>query len=77
MHRFLEHYINRLGIGRPWLSSEIPPRSIIIESIRLEIPPLLRDNIHFTFPLLLVFLNPLVLINPVHKMDHIGNRFAS
>ena len=77
MHRFSEHCINHLGIGRPWLSSVIFPRSVIIEPIRLEIPPLLKDNLCSTFPLLLVFLNPLTLINPVHKLVHTGNRFAS
>ena len=49
MHRFLEHNINRLGVGRPGLSSVISSRSIIVESVRPEIPPFLRYNLRFTF----------------------------
>ena len=37
----------------------------------------MRDNFRFTFPLLLVFLYPLVLINLVHELDHTSNKFAS
>ena len=77
MHQFSEHCINHLGVGRPWLSSVISPRLVIIELVRPKIPPLLRDNLHFTFPLLLVFLNPFVLINLVYELAHTNNRFAS
>ena len=77
MHRFSEHCTNRLGVGRPWLFSTISSRSVIIESVRLEISHLLRDNLYFTFSLLLVFLHPFVLINPVHKLAHTSKRFAS
>ena len=77
VHWLSEHNINRMSVGRPWLPSKVSPRSVIIVSIRPEIPPLLRDNLSLSFPLLLVFLNPFVLINPVPKLAHIGNRFAS
>ena len=77
VHWLLEHNINRMSVGRPWVPSKVSPRSVIIVSIRPEIPPLLRDNLSLSFPLLLVFLNPFVLINPVPKLAHIGNRFAS
>ena len=77
VHWLSEHNINRMSVGRPWLPSKVSSRSVIIVSIRPEIPPLLRDNLSLSFPLLLVFLNPFVLINPVPKLAHIGNRFAS
>ena len=37
----------------------------------------MRDSLCFTFSLLLVFLNPLVLINPIYKLAHTGNMFPS
>ena len=77
MHRFAEHCINCLSIGRPWLPSKVPLRSVVVVSVRPKIPHLLRDNLSLSFPLLLVFLNPLVLINPIHELVHIGDRFAS
>ena len=77
MHRFPKHRVNRLSTCGCWLLSKVPPGLIIVVPIRLEIPPLLRDNLSLSFPLLLVFLNPFVLINPVPKLAHIGNRFAS
>ena len=67
VHQFSERRINHLSIGRPWLPNKVSPRSVIIVSVRLEIPPFLRDNLSLTFSLLLVFLNPLVLINSVYK----------
>ena len=76
MHRLLEHHVNRLSIGRPWLPSKVPPRSVVVVSVRPEIPYLLRDNLNLSFPMLLVFLNPLVLINSVHKLAHTGDRFS-
>ena len=76
MHQFSEHRINHLGIGRPRLSSKVPSRSIVIVSVQLEILPLLRDNLSLTFPLLLVFLNPLILVNPAHELALIGNRLS-
>ena len=51
--------------------------SVVAVSIRHEIPPLLRNNLSLSFPLLLVFLNPLILINSVHELVHTSAEFAS
>ena len=77
VHRFSKYSTNHLGIGRSYWSDIIFSRSNGIKLIRLEIPLLLRDNLHFTFSLLLIFFNPLVFINPIHKLAHTGNRFAN
>ena len=66
MHWLSEHCTNYLGIGRLCFTCIIPSWSVIIVSIQLEIPPLLRDNLSLPFSLLLVVLDPLVLINSVH-----------
>ena len=76
MHWLLEHNINHLSVDRPWLPNKVSSRLVIIVSVRPEISHLLKDNLSLTFPLLLAFLNPLVLINPVHELVHTGNRFA-
>ena len=76
MHRFSEHHINRLSISRPWLSSKVSPRLVVVVSVQPKIPHLLRDNLNLSFSLLLVFLNPFILINSVHELAHIGDRFA-
>ena len=77
MHRFSKYNVNHLGIGRSYWSDIIFLRSNDIKSIQPKIPSLLRDNLHFTFYLLLIFLNPLVFIIPVHKLAYTGNRFVS
>ena len=78
MHRFSENRINHLSISRPWLPSKVSLRPVVvIVPVRPKIPHLLRDNLSFSFPLLLVFLNPLVLINLVHELVHTGDRLAS
>ena len=77
VHWFSKHSINHLGVGRSWWSDVIFPRSNGIKLVRPEIPPLVRDNLRFTFSLLLIFLKPLVFINLVHKLAHGGNRFSS
>ena len=56
---------------------EISPRAVIVVSVRVEIPPLLRDNLLISFPLQLVLLHPFVLVNSVHKLSYTGDRFAS
>ena len=76
-HRFSEHNINHLSVGRSKLPCKISSRSVIIVSVGPEILPFLRDNLSLSFPLLLVFLNPLVLINSIHELAHASNRFAS
>ena len=77
VHRFLKYSTNHLGVGRSCWSDIIFPRSNGIKSVRPEILLLLRDNLRFTFSLLLIFFNPLVFVNPVHKLAHTGNMFAS
>ena len=76
VHRLSKHHINHLSIGRPWLPSKVSLRSVLIISIRPEILPLLRDNLNFPFPLLLVFLNPFILINLVHELVHTSDRLS-
>ena len=66
----LEHRVNHLRSHRPKLHSKIPLGPVIIVSIQPEIPHVLRDNLSLSLPLLLVFLNPLVLVNMVHKPMH-------
>ena len=77
MHRFSKYHVNHVGVGRSCRSDIIFPRSNGIDSFRPEIPHLLRDNLRFTFSLLLIFFNPFVFINPIHKLAHTGNRFTS
>ena len=56
MHWILEHSIDYLRVGRCELSCKVSPRSVVaIKSVRPEVPPLLRDNLCFTFTQLLVF----------------------
>ena len=75
-YRFSEHRINHLGTGRPRLPSKVLSRSVVIVSVRLEISTLLRDNLSLTFPLLLVFLNPLILVNPIHELAHTSDKLS-
>ena len=75
MHWFSEYCINGLGVGRPRLSSKISLGPVFIESVRLEIPPPLRDNLSLSFTQLLIFLNPFILVNTVHKLAQAGGWF--
>ena len=77
MHWFLKYNTNHLGVGRSCWSDIIFLRSNGFKSIQPKIPSLLRDNLRFTFYLLLIFLNPLVFINLIRKLVHTGNRFTS
>ena len=77
LYWFSEHSINHLGVGRSWLPNKVFPRSVIIVPVRPEIPPLLRDHLSLSFPLYLVFLYPSIIVNPIHKLAHTGNRFTS
>ena len=70
MHWFSEHRANHLSSSRPRLPSKVSSRSIIVVFVRPEIPPILRDNLSLPFPLLLVFLNLLILVNTVHESTH-------
>ena len=75
MYWFSEYCVNHMRSRRPRLVSKIPSGSIIVVSVRLEVPHLLRDNLSISLPLLLVFLDPLVLINLVHKLAYTSGRF--
>ena len=67
MHWFSEHSVNHLRSHGSRLSSKIPSRSIIIVYVQPKIPHLRKDNLTLPFALLLVFLDPFVLINTIHK----------
>ena len=77
VHWFSEYCINCLGICRPCLPNKIPLRSAVFVLVRPEIPPLLRDNLSLSLPLLLVFLDPFILINSVHELAYTGGRLPS
>ena len=77
LYWFSEHSINHLGVGKSWLPNKVFPRSVIIVSIRPEIPPLLRNHLSLSFPLQLVFFYPFELVNPIHKLAHTDNRLTS
>ena len=70
MHWFSEHSVNHLRSRRSKLSRKIPSGFVIVVSIRLEIPSLLRDNLTLPLALLLVFLDPLIHINVIHKLTN-------
>ena len=74
MHWFSEHNVNHLRSHGSRLSRKIPLGSIVVVSIRHEIPSFLRDNIAFSLTLQLVFLDPLVLINAIHKLTNTSDR---
>jgi len=67
MYLLLEYRVNHLRSRRPKLPSKIPSGPALIVSVRPEIPSVLRDNLSLSLPLLLVFLDPLVFINAIHK----------
>ena len=67
MHWFLEHSANHLGSNKPWLPSKVSSGLIIVISVRPEISYILRYNLSFPFPLLLVFLDPFILVHTVHE----------
>ena len=77
MYWFSKYSVNHLRNYRSKLSRKILSESIIIVSIRPEIPPLLRDNLTLPFTLLLVFLDLHVFIDAVHKPTHTPYQFLS
>ena len=77
MYWISEHSIYHLRGCRLRLPSKIPTRSTIVVTVRPEIPPLLRDNLVLSLALLLVFFNPLVLINSIHELAYTVDRFPS
>ena len=68
MQWFLEHRANHLSSSRPRLLSKVFLGQNIVVFVRPEIPHILKDNLNFPFPLLLVFLDPFILINTVHEL---------
>ena len=70
MYWLSEYCVNHLRSCRPRLPNKIPSGLVIIVSVRPEIPPVLRDNLSLSLPLLLVFLDPLIFVNTVHKPTH-------
>ena len=70
MYWLSEYRVNHLRSCRPRLSSKIPLGLAIIVFVGPKISPILRDNLSLSLPLLLVFLNPLVLVNTIHKLMH-------
>ena len=77
VHWFSKHNINCLRVGSSRLPSKVSPWSVIIVSVRPEISPLLKDNLSLTFPLLLVFLNPFIFVNPIHELTQTSDKFTS
>ena len=77
LYWFSEYDINHLSVSKSWLPNKIFSRSVIIVQVQPEIPPLLKDHLNLSFPLYLVFLYPSVLVNPIHKLAHTGNRLTS
>ena len=76
LYCFSEYGIDSLCVGCSGLPYEVPPRAVVVIPIRLEIPPLLRDNLLFSSSLQLVFLHSLILVNPIHQLAHAGGGFA-
>ena len=70
MYWLSKHHVNHPRSRKPRLPGKIPSGLAIIVFVRPEIPPVLRDNLILSLPLLLVFLNPLVFINMIHKPTH-------
>ena len=75
MHWISEHNIDCLRVGRFGLPCKVSPRSVVvIKLVRPEVPPLLKDNLSFTFTQLLVFFNPFILVDLVHELAQVGDR---
>ena len=75
MYWISEHNIDHLKGCKLRQPSKIPTRSTVVVTVRPEIPHLLRDNLALSLPLLVVLFNPLVLVNPIHELAYIVNRF--
>ena len=74
MYLLSKHRVNHLRSRRPRFPSKIPSGSVIVVSVQPKVPHVLRDNLSFSFPLLLVLLNPFVFINTTHKSMYIPYR---
>ena len=67
-----------LRTGRSRLLYVVSPRSVVVaKTVRPEVLPLLRDNLHFTLTQLLVLFNLLILVNSVYELAQASDRFPS
>ena len=73
---FSEYSVNSLRVGCSGLPYEISPQAVAVVSVQPEIPPLLGDNLLFSFTLQLVFLYSFIFVNPVDQLVHTSGRFA-
>ena len=77
MHWISEYSIDCQRVGRSGLPCKVSPRSVVvIKSVRPEVPPLLRDNLCFTFTQLLVFFNPFILVDLVYELAQTSDRLS-
>ena len=77
MHWFSEHGVNHLRNCRPRLPGKIPPMSVIIVAVQLEVLPLLKDDLTLSLVSMLAFLDPFILNNPIHKQAYTSDRLSS
>ena len=66
MYWFSEHSTDSLCVGCSELPDEISHWAVAVISVRLEILPLLRDNLLLSLTLQLVFLYSFILVNLIH-----------
>ena len=77
MYQVLEHNMYCLRVGGLGLPCKVSLRSIVVvESVRQEIPSLLRKNFCITFSQLLVFFNPFILVDSVHELVQAHDRLS-
>ena len=76
MHWLSEYSPDHLIVIWPWLLCIIPSRPIIVVSVQPKISSFLRDNLSFSFPLLLIVFYPLILVNSIHQLSQIGDRLT-
>ena len=77
MYWFSEHRISHLRSHRLKFPSKIPSGSVIVVAVQPKIPNLLRDNLTLPLTLLLVLLDPLILVYPIHELAYAGRNFPS
>ena len=70
-----QNTVNHLSSGRPRMPRKISSGPVIVVFVQPEIPPILKDNLSFSFPLLLVLLDSLILFNSVHELTYTVNKF--
>ena len=70
MYWLSEHRANHLSNSKSRLSSKVSLRLVTVVSVRPKIPSILRDHLSLPLPLLLVFLDLLILVNMIHKLTY-------